>query len=297
MLKHVRHDGSLCLLVPDAGYDLGADEWRAQAAVLGDLFAAHGVGVVLEPWSGDSDLAAYDLAIPLMAWGYHRMLDRWYGQLDRWEAAGARLINPLPVLRWNSDKSYLLALQEKGVAIIPSALIDPARPDVLDEARAALGVDAVVVKPVSSAGSDGTYLLGPGEPLPAEAQGRLIVQPVMEAIRTEGELSLFMLGGRYSHAIVKRPRAGDFRVQPQFGGSFEAIEPAPAARALADAALAASGPGIAYARVDMVSDGGDGYRLMEIELIEPYLFLERSPDGGAGFVDMVLREMRAAEPA
>lgn len=288
---------SLCLLTPDVGYDLGADEWRAQAEALAELFAARGVRVVLEPWSGDADLAVYDLAIPLMAWGYHRMLGRWYAQLDRWEQAGARLINPLPVLRWNSDKSYLLALQDKGVAIIPSVLIDPAAPGALAEARVALGAAAVVVKPVSSAGSDGTHLLGPGEALPDGAEGRLIVQPVMETIRTEGELSLFMLGGRYSHAIVKRPKAGDFRVQPQFGGSFEAIEPAPPARALAEAALDASGPGIAYARVDMVGDGAGGYRLMEIELIEPYLFLERSPDGGAGFVDMVCREMRGVEPA
>lgn len=282
----------LCLLTPDAGYELGAGEWRAQAESLAALFAARGVAVTLAPWSGDGDLAAYALTVPLMAWGYHRLLDRWYAQLDRWEAAGARLVNPLPVLRWNSDKSYLLDFAGKGVAIIPSRLANALDDAALTKARAAFGAERLVVKPVSSAGSDGTFLLGPADPLPADITGkRMLIQPMMPAIATDGELSLFMLGGRYSHAIVKRPKAGDFRVQPQFGGRFESIEPAAEARALGDAALAAAGPGIAYARVDMVGDGAGGYRLMEIELIEPYLFLERSPDGGAGFVETMLREM------
>lgn len=283
---------SLCLLTPDPAYDLGAEEWRAQAASLSAAFAVRGVEMVLESWSGEADLAAHALAIPLMAWGYHRRLDHWYAQLERWETQGARLLNPPAVLRWNSDKSYLLDFEAKGVAIIPSLIVE-ASDAALAEARAAFGSERLVLKPVSSAGSDGTYLLGPGDPVPADATGRrMLVQPMMPAIATEGELSLFHLGGRYSHAIVKRPAAGDFRVQPQFGGRFESVEPPAPARALAEAALAASGPGIAYARVDMVSDGAGGYRLMEIELIEPYLFLERSPDGGRGFVEMVLDEMR-----
>ncbi len=283
---------SLCFLIPDAGYEVGAAEWQGQAAVLADMFAAHGVRVVLERWSSDADLAAHRLVIPLMAWGYHRQLDHWYAQLDRWAAAGVRLINPPEVLRWNSDKAYLLDFAAKGVSIIPSAIFDILDAAALDEARARFATDQMVVKPVSSAGSDGTYLLGLDDILPDEVGGRrMLVQPMMTTIASEGELSLFMLGGHYSHAIVKRPKAGDFRVQPQFGGVFEEIDPAPAARALADAALAASGLGIAYARIDMVGDGAGGYRLMEIELIEPYLFLERAPDGGRGFVAMVLREM------
>ncbi len=284
---------TLCLLIPDASYPLGEAEWRVQAEALAASFGARGVEVVLEPWSSDADLAHHALVIPLMAWGYHRRLDHWYAQLDRWVSAGVRLINPPAVLRWNSDKAYLLDFEAKGVAIIPSLIAEAADAAALDEARARFATERLVVKPVSSAGSDGTYLLGPGDALPDEVTGRrMLVQPMMTTIASEGELSLFMLGGRYSHAIVKRPKAGDFRVQPQFGGVFEATDPAPAARELADAALAASGSGIAYARVDMVGDGAAGYRLMEIELIEPYLFLERAPVGGRGFVDMVLGRMQ-----
>lgn len=289
---------TLCLLTPDASYPLGEAEWRAQADELAAMFGGHGVSVVLEPWSGEADLAAHDLVIPLMAWGYHRQLAHWYAQLGRWVAAGVQLINPPDVLRWNSDKSYLLDFEAKGVAIIPSLVTKAADEAALTKARDRFASDRLVIKPVSSAGSDGTYLLGPRDPLPDEIAGhRMLIQPMMPAIAEEGELSLFCLGGRYSHAIVKRPKTGDFRVQPQFGGMFEGIDPAPAARALAGAALAASGPDIAYARIDMVGDGADGYCLMEIELIEPYLFLERAPDGGRGFVDMVLRQIGVSTPA
>lgn len=152
---------TLCLLTPDAGYDLGAAEWREQAESLAALFAARGVAVTLAPWSGDEDLAVHALTVPLMAWGYHRLLERWYAQLDRWAAAGARLVNPLPVLRWNSDKSYLLEFESNGVAIIPSRLAGALDEADLAAARAAFGAEELVVKPVSSAGSDGTFLLGP----------------------------------------------------------------------------------------------------------------------------------------
>jgi glutathione synthase/RimK-type ligase-like ATP-grasp enzyme len=146
-----------------------------------------------------------------------------------------------------------------------------------------------VVKPVSSASSHNTFLLGAKDGLPAEvADTRMLIQPMMEAIESEGEYSLFYLGGRFSHAIVKRPRAGEFRCQSQFGGRHNMTDAPAAARALGDAALAASGPDIAYARIDLIGAGAGGYALMEIELIEPYLYLDQAPDGGASFVDMVL---------
>src|SRR5688572_2453460 len=98
MLNQVQHDGTLCLLTPDPAYELGAEEWRAQAASLSAAFAVRGVEMVLESWSGEADLSAYALAIPLMAWGYHRRLDHWYAQLERWEKQGAHLLNPPAVL-------------------------------------------------------------------------------------------------------------------------------------------------------------------------------------------------------
>lgn len=278
----------LCLLTPEAEYDVGRAEWMPQAALLEHLFAARGIKVSLLPWTTDADLSGFALAIPLMAWGYHRDMTRWIGQLDRWAARGARLVNPLPVLRWNADKAYLLDLERRGVAIVPSRIAPTLAAGDLDDARATFGCERLVVKPVSSASSHNTFLLGADDMMPAEVAGaRMLIQPMMDAIESEGEYSLFYLGGRYSHAIVKRPRAGEFRCQSQFGGRHNMSDAPALARALADAALAASGPDIAYARIDLIGDGMGGYALMEIELIEPYLYLDQAPDGGAGFIEMV----------
>lgn len=278
----------LCLLTPEAEYDVGRAEWMPQAALLEHLFAARGVTVSLLPWTTDADLYDYALAIPLMAWGYHRDMPLWLSQLDRWTASGAQLVNPLPVLRWNADKAYLLDFEQRGVPVVPSRIAEALSNADLAAARSAFVCERLVVKPVSSASSHHTFLLGRDDALPPEVIGqRMLVQPMMTAIETEGEYSLFYLGGRFSHAIVKRPKAGEFRCQSQFGGRHNMIDAPAEARALGDAALAAAGPDIAYARIDLIGDGKGGYVLMEIELIEPYLYLDQAPDGGAAFIEMV----------
>ena len=130
----------------------------------------------------------------------------------------------------------------------------------------------------------GTHRIGPGVPIPADALGeRRLVQPLMPGILTEGEYSLFFFAGKFSHAIVKRPASGDFRVQEQFGGREEPWTPGEEALALAAAALAAAPSATVYARVDMVGDAAGRLRIMELELIEPSLFLHHAPDKGAAF--------------
>jgi hypothetical protein len=281
----------LTILTPDAAHLHRYDDWRDQAAQLDPLLSSRGVTVDYVPWTNETSLTC-DLALPLMAWGYHRDVSRWYAQLDRWAAAGVRFANPLSMLRWNADKRYLLDFAAKGVAIIPTRYADSLGAESLAVARAAFASDDVVVKPPVSAGSDDTWLLQGSAALPDVALGRsMLIQPMMPAIVTEGELSLFWLGGELAHAIVKRPAGGDFRVQPQFGGHNEAIDPSAAALDLACSALAASGSDVIYARIDMVADGAGGYALMEIELIEPWLYLSRAADGGATFADAVIRAL------
>ncbi len=281
----------LTILTPGAADLTRYDDWRDQAAQIDPLLHARGVTVDYVPWTSEAPLTC-DLAIPLMAWGYHRDVARWYAQLDRWMAGGVRFANPLPMLRWNADKRYLLDFAAKGVTTIPTRYTKAIDADELVASRAAFGTDAIVVKPPVSAGSDDTWLLRRADALPDAALGRaMLIQPMMPAIATEGELSLFWLGGELAHAIVKRPATGDFRVQPQFGGQTAAIDPPRAALDLACAALAAAGSDVLYARIDMVADGAGGYALMEIELIEPWLYLDRAADGGAAFADAVIRAL------
>ena len=126
--------------------------------------------------------------------------------------------------------------------------------------------------------------VAPGAPIPTDALGqRRLVQPLMPGILADGEYSLFFFGGAFSHAIVKRPASGDFRVQEQFGGRETRWDASDPARLLAAAALAAAPAPPVYARVDMVGDAAGVLHIMELELIEPSLFLHHAADKGAAF--------------
>lgn len=275
----------LCILIPDDADLKRYDDWRDQAAQIEPLLRARDMAVTYQPWS-DRRLPDADLTLPLMAWGYHRDTPRWYAQLNRW--ADATFANPVAVLRWNTDKRYLLDCADKGVPVVPTRFHEMMTAADLDTARVAFGTGAVVVKPPISAGSDDTWLLKTQDALPAAALGRaMLVQPMMPDILTDGELSLFYLGGTLAHAIIKRPTGGDFRVQPQFGGQSETISAPEAATSVAEQALASVSGDLLYARVDLVGDGRGGYAVMELELIEPWLYLNRAADGGAAFADAI----------
>ncbi len=282
----------LAFLVPAPDYP---EPWRwafdAEAAALSGL----GIDVEAIPWTEARQLSGYNLVLPLAVWGYHLRYAEWLALLDRLEREALPVVNPPALLRWNSDKAYLAELGEKGIATVPT--IERHRLDGSDlaDAAARFGTDRLVIKPLISAGADGTYRIGPGDGLPVDVLGRrMIIQPWMDAVTDEGEFSLFLFDGALSHAVVKRPKQGDFRVQPHLGGSTERCEPPAGSEELARAALAAAPAEPVYARVDMLRDSEGMLRIMELELVEPALFLDLAPDGGTAFGRSI---RRAAERA
>lgn len=279
------------MLVPDPDYP---EPWRwtydPQAAAL----AAAGAEIEPIAWTDARDLSDFDLVTPLVAWGYHAEYPRWLDLLERAEAERWHMINPPALLRWNGDKAYLAELAERGVGTVPTLAVEACCDADLEEARRRLVSDWLVVKPPISASAAGTHRLGPGDDLPADSRGRpLIIQPLIEEISRTGEFSLMLFSGEYSHAVVKRPRSGDFRVQEYHGGVTLPC-PAPPAGAieLAKAALAVAPADAAYARVDIVPDDSGTLMIMELELIEPSLFLDHAPDGGAAFTRSILGSAR-----
>ena len=271
----------ILLLTPDPSWKVAADiaEIEHQLAIIDGL----GLEFKTQPWTDLSGYENHDLIVPLMAWGYHQLLPQWLSLLDR--LAQHKVLNPVSVLRWNWDKAYLLELAGRGVPVVPTLGFDAFSQADLEAARAHFGTADLVIKPPVSAGADGTFLLLGDAPAPAMSLGqRMLVQPMMPAIASEGEFSLIYFGGSFSHAVLKTPQSGDFRVQSQFGGTDIAVTPEPAALAAASAALACTPEPTAYARVDLVRDSGGGFVLMELELIEPYLWLDSAPDGGIAFV-------------
>jgi glutathione synthase/RimK-type ligase-like ATP-grasp enzyme len=135
----------------------------------------------------------------------------------------------------------------------------------------------------------GTHRLGPKDDLPSDSLRQpMIIQPLIEEISRTGEFSLMMFDGEFSHAVVKRPKSGDFRVQEYHGGVTLPSSAPPGSIALAQQALAAVPGHATYARVDIVPDEDGVLRIMELELIEPSLFLQHAPDCGGRFVSAIL---------
>lgn len=248
----------------------------------------------VELWSDPSvDWSSYDAVLLRSVWDYHtRYLEftEWLGQLDK---AGVRVLNDSTLVRWNADKSYLLELRERGVAIVPSQV---AAGDCLREVVGGLSGRDIVIKPTVSASALHTVRGLAGSEELSRAMDDLpdtvyLVQPFQPEIQTDGEWSLMYFGGAFSHAVVKRPAADDYRVQHEFGGSVELADPTPAILDGATAALTAAGASTApYARVDGIVSNGR-FLLMELELIEPYLFLPDHPESYTALAQAVAAQL------
>lgn len=282
----------IAFLAPVPEYE---EDWSHIKADYARLF---GADTAFIDWTKADHLAEFDLVTPLLAWGYPRDSRQWFDLLDQLEREGIATCNPVTILRWNSDKSYLADLSAAGIATVPTRMSDALDQAALDAARISFKTEILVIKPPISGGADGTFRLTASDPLPASVAGhRMMIQPYLPSIAAEGEYSLFYFGGTFSHAIIKRPAVGDFRVQDQFGGYEEAVEAPESARSLARCALDATAKltatGIlAYARVDMLRDEEGIFRLMELELIEPSLFLRFTSDGGAAFAGALLSHVK-----
>lgn len=243
-------------------------------------------GVDAEPavWDDPAvDWRRYAAVVLRAVWDYHLKPAAFAAWLSRVETAGTPLWNPAPVVRSNWDKSYLKTLAERGVPVVPTAWIDRRAPRPIDAVLAERGWPAAVVKPTVSASAFRTRRVFAGEP---EAQAALdevlersdaMVQPYLPEISAEGEWSFVFLGGEYSHAVLKTPAPGDFRVQAEHGGAAVRRDPPPGLLDQARFAYEnADGP-LLYARVDGVRRGRE-LLLVELELIEPYLFLPECPE-------------------
>lgn len=259
--------------------DVTDDDRLAANALL-----ARGVRVTPHVWNAPADWRAFDAVVLRSCWDYHLRPAEFFDWVNAREREGARLWNHPAILRWNAEKSYLRDLQSHGVPIVPTVWVAQGQPAQLAQILREHHWARAVVKPAISATAHLTALVNDASAPAAQAHldevlrhGAALVQeylPVHEA----GEWSLMFFRGVFSHAVQKFARAGDFRVQNDFGGRAVTAQPdasiiADAQRALtaAQRATAAASP-ILYARVDGIVHHGV-FHLMELELLEPALFL------------------------
>lgn len=281
----------IAVLTPDPADKSYIGRWPEVLARLTATLEGTGATVTATPWTDHiedaSGLAAYDLILPVIAWGYHRDHARWLKACATWTEAGLPVANPAAVLGWNSDKTYLSRLADKGVPIPPTRWSEAITQDQVDAAFAETGAPVLIVKPTVSAGAFRTQRLTPGQTLTEVPEGPAMIQPYLKSIETEGETSLLFFGDRFSHAVNKRPVPGDFRIQIQFGGLYTAVTPDAEALALAEQVLTAIEEPLLYARIDLARDDAGAWVLMEAELIEPDFYLDHDPAAGAGFARAV----------
>lgn len=246
-----------------------------------------GLEVESRDWAEASDLARFDLVLPLLVWGYPFAPLQWAEAVDRWEGEGVRLRNPASVLRWNADKIYLERLGLRGAPVVPTRHCTRLSEDVLEEAAQAFGTDRLVAKPRISSSAWQTIRWSPGAQLEGGPEGAAMVQPYLPEIERSGEVSMIFFGGEFSHAISKRPQPGDFRVQPEFDGIIAAHRPDPAEHEAAQRILAAVDEPLLYARIDLVRGLEGAPQLIELELIEPDLYLGYDEGAGKRFASAV----------
>jgi glutathione synthase/RimK-type ligase-like ATP-grasp enzyme len=242
-----------------------------------------GLPVTWQVWDdANVDWSRFDALIIKSPWDYFDKIAAFYNWLDKVEAAGCKVLNPVKTLRWNADKLYFKDMEAAGVTIVPTVWLEQGSTFNAQAAFAELGSEKIIVKPRVSGGAKNTFALTIDEAKAKTSeinqlllQEPFLAQPFIEEIKTDGEWSFIFFGGNYSHTVLKTAKPGDFRVQHFFGGTIHTPTPPAALLATAQTIVDKFAKDCLYARVDGVALNNE-LVLMELELIEPFLFLSTS---------------------
>ncbi|MGH9899959.1 MAG: ATP-grasp domain-containing protein [Pyrinomonadaceae bacterium] len=236
----------------------------------------------------------FDRVIVRSTWDYHLRHQEFSAWLTAMERRQVRLWNPARVMRENMDKIYLRRLSEQGVLVTPTIWVGRGESIDLEATLSAWQWDQAVIKPAISATASGTRITTPAQAakdqthlnLMLEGTGAMI-QPFICEVQTFGEWSFIFFGRQYSHAVLKRAKAADFRVQQEFGGYLGDETPSLSLIAAARRVIEKVDSPLLYARVDGV-EAGNEFMLMELELIEPELFFRADAHAPQRFAEAII---------
>ena len=271
---------------------------ESEDRILAQLLDEQQITYKFEVWSDPQVVwTEYTHILIKSPWDYFDRYDEFKAWCSKIEDTGIPVFNDIETILWNSDKKYLLEIQAKGHRIIPTQFISKTQKVHLQSAFENFGTDYLIFKPSVSGGAKNTLKIKKAESenyinrLEELVQEEdFLLQPFINEIVEEGEYSFIFFGGKYSHAVLKQPKSGDFRVQHFFGGKIFSIEPKSAILVSAQRIIDDFAAGCLYARVDGVLIEGEFY-LMELELIEPYLFLFTHPKAKENYIKAIKEKL------
>lgn len=252
------------------------DEDKLLSGILTELGVSHEI----QAWSDPKvDWSSFSHLLIKSTWDYFDFYPQFLQWIEKVKASGIPVLNDLDTIRWNSSKEYLLEIESKGFPTIAGLMLEKGSKPALEQIQEKVKSDILVVKPLISGGAKNTLKIPVSEWANFEEQVTQLVkeeaflaQPFVKEVAEVGEYSLVFFNQQFSHAVLKTPAKSDFRVQHYFGGTIQEIQPDSSLLDSAQKLINAFGKGTLYGRVDGVLIDGI-FHLMELELIEPYLFL------------------------
>lgn len=267
--------------------------WSIDAELGFPPLEARGWQIDFLSWRSEGvDWDRFDAVYIGTPWDYPEDPGRFLLLLERIDQSGAVLVNDIALVRWTVPKTYLRDLEEIGVAIVPSIWGEAMDFGTIENAFTQFDVDKLIVKPVISTNATNTFLFV-RETLPDLIEllretfvaRPYVVQPFIGNIQSEGEYSLFYFNRTFSHAIQKIPKQGDFRVQEEYGAEIISVDPEPALGEAGDQLMKIVDPMPVYGRADFVRGPDGRFLLMELELIEPSMYLRMNKEAPQRFAD------------
>ena len=231
-------------------------------------------------------------------WDYFERYDEFSTWLEQLKTK-TQLINPYNLIQWNIDKHYLADLQSQGIAIVPTVFVDTRSYKSLQSVCKNQGWTDIVIKPAISGGALETYKVIEKDRADYEdrfkklvSERDMLVQPFIKSITTRGEASLMLFNGRFTHAILKKAKTGDYRVQDDYGGTVHPYIPTIEEINFAEHVFACCDPIPAYGRADIVWDEQGNILLGELEIIEPELWVRNYPASAEPFAEGVCKYLK-----
>ena len=276
-----------------------AQQILTEEAILAKALEANGINAERANWSDpDVDWAAADAAIFRSTWDYFDRFDefkKWFDETSK----KIRFINAPETLLWNMDKHYLQDLEAKGLSIVPSLFMKKGSKQSLAEVCAKTDWQEFILKPCVSGCARHTYRINQSDISAHESilnellqNEGMMLQEFHSSIMEQGEVSHMVMGGRYTHSILKKAKSGDFRVQDDFGGSVVSYEANAEEIVFAEKCFQNLSPMPLYGRVDIMWNADGKLMISELEVIEPELWFRYHPAAANRLAEAVLEYLK-----